>query len=114
MRPCPWVGCKHHLLFHVSPSGSIRFNRDRKTGRNAAITTKSPRVGRRGEALLNDAVERLFELDQSCALDVAEWGGIGDSEVGVILGITYERSRQIAASALAKVKKAIKARESDA
>jgi hypothetical protein len=25
-RPCPWVGCVHHLYLDVSPMGSIKFN----------------------------------------------------------------------------------------
>ncbi len=68
-RPCPWVGCKHHLYLDVNPeTGSITIN----------FPDLEP-----------------WELKHTCALDIAEVGGITLEEVGEALNITRERVRQI-------------------
>ena len=71
-RPCPWVGCKHHLFLDVTHTGAIR---------------------------LNFPGQHPEDLTRSCALDVAADGGASLDEVGAILGITRERIRQIEAKA---------------
>jgi hypothetical protein len=45
------------------------------------------------------------EERESCALDVADRGGLSLGDVGRVLGITSERVRQIETVALAKVAK---------
>lgn len=67
MRPCHFLSCRYNLALEVTPSGSIR----------------------------SLEVEKLAELRESCALDVAERGGITLEEVGSLLGVTRERVRQI-------------------
>jgi hypothetical protein len=67
-RPCPWAGCRHHLLFEVAPSGTIHL----------AAQTLDP-----------------LRLQQSCSLDVAERGSLTLEELGVLLNLTRERVRQI-------------------
>jgi hypothetical protein len=47
----------------------------------------------------------LLPENQSCALDVAERGGVTLDEVGQVLGITRERTRQIVDIALVKVRR---------
>lgn len=66
MRPCPWVGCRHHLFIDVNQSnGSILFN----------FFDKEP-----------------WELVPSCSLDVADKGGALDDggctleDIGKMLG----------------------------
>lgn len=79
-RPCPYVSCKYHLYIDVNPNtGSIKVNfPDRE----------------------------VWELKQSCALDVAEQGGITLEEVGEILNLTRERIRQVEVRGLVKLKEA--------
>ena len=77
-RPCPYVSCKYHLYVDVNPNtGSIKINfPDRE----------------------------VWELKNSCALDVAEQGGITLEEVGEILNLTRERIRQVEVRGLLKLK----------
>ncbi len=79
-RPCPYVSCKYHLYIDVNPrTGSIKINfPDRE----------------------------VWELDNSCALDVSGQGGITLEEVGDILNLTRERIRQVEVRGLLKLKEA--------
>lgn len=77
-RPCPYVSCKYHLYIDVNPStGSIKIN--------------FPDL-------------EVWELQHSCALDVAQQGGITLEEVGEILNLTRERIRQVEVRGLMKLK----------
>ena len=77
-RPCPWVACKHHLYLDVNPeTGSIKIN----------FPDLEP-----------------WELSHTCALDVAERGGITLEEVGEIMNLTRERIRQVEVRGLLKLK----------
>ena len=77
-RPCPFVSCKHHLYLDVDPErGSIKFNFPDK---------------------------ELHELEQTCALDVAELGGTTLENVGSLFNLTRERVRQIEARAAANAR----------
>ena len=79
-RPCPWVACKHHLYLDVNPeTGSIKIN----------FPDLEP-----------------WELSQTCALDVAERGGITLEEVGEIMNLTRERIRQVEVRGLQKIRAA--------
>lgn len=77
-RPCPYVSCKYHLYIDVNPAtGSIKIN--------------FPDL-------------EVWELQHSCALDVANTGGITLEEVGEILNLTRERIRQVEVRGLLKLK----------
>lgn len=76
-RPCPHVGCRHHLFLEVNKTGSVRFNH--------------PDL-------------EVWDLQESCALDVAERGGETMEAVGEVLGVTRERVRQIEIAALARLR----------
>ena len=79
-RPCPYVSCKHHLYIDVNPNtGSIKVNFPDK---------------------------EVWELEQSCSLDVAQQGGITLEEVGEILNLTRERIRQVEVRGLLKLREA--------
>ncbi len=83
MRPCPYVSCKHHLYLDVNPeTGSIKLNFPDK---------------------------EIWELEYTCALDVAEKGGITLEEVGEIMNLTRERIRQVETRGLEKVRTATEA-----
>jgi len=78
VRPCPFVSCKHHLYLDVNPeTGSIKLN--------------FPHL-------------EVWEMDETCALDVAERGGITLEEVGEIMNLTRERIRQVEVRGLLKLK----------
>ena len=77
-RPCPFVSCKHHLYLDVNPeTGSIKLN--------------FPHL-------------EVWEMEDTCALDVAGRGGITLEEVGEILNLTRERIRQVEVRGLLKLK----------
>ncbi len=76
-RPCPHVSCKHHLYLDVSM-------------RTGAIKLNFPDL-------------EVWELTESCALDVADRGGATLEEVGAIMNLTRERIRQVEVTALAKI-----------
>ena len=75
--PCLYVSCRHHLYLDVNP----------KTGSNK----------------LNFPDKEVWELGESCALDVAERGGITLEEVGHIMNLTRERIRQVEVRGLEKL-----------
>ena len=78
IRPCPFVGCKYHLFLDANPdTGSIKLN--------------FPDL-------------EVWEMEETCALDVADRGGITLEDVGVIMNLTRERIRQVEASGLEKLK----------
>jgi hypothetical protein len=79
-RPCLFVSCKHNLYLDVNPeTGSIKLNFPDK---------------------------EIWELEHTCALDVAEKGGITLEEVGEIMNLTRERIRQVETKGLAKLREA--------
>lgn len=76
--PCPWISCKHHLYLDINPeTGSIKLN----------FPDLEP-----------------WELRETCALNVAERGGITLEEVGEIMNLTRERIRQVEVRGLLKLK----------
>ena len=76
-RPCPFVSCKHHLYLDVSA----------KTG---AIKLNFPDL-------------EVWDMNESCALDIADRGGTTLEDVGAIMNLTRERIRQVEVKALAKL-----------
>ena len=66
---CLYVACKYHLYLDVNPeTGSVKIN--------------FPGI-------------EPWEMAETCALDVAEKGGITLEDVGEILNLTRERVRQL-------------------
>ena len=76
-RPCPFVSCQHHLYIDVSS----------KTG---AIKLNFPDL-------------EVWEMGESCALDIADRGGTTLEDVGAIMNLTRERIRQVEVKALARL-----------
>lgn len=66
-RPCPFVSCRFHLYLDV----------------------QGPAVK------LNFPDREVDELDETCALDVADRGGATLHEAGTLMNVTRERVRQI-------------------
>jgi hypothetical protein len=87
-RPCLFVACKHHLYLDVNPeTGSIKVN----------FPDKEP-----------------WDLADTCALDVAERGGVTLEEVGELLNLTRERVRQVEVEGLQKLRDVSAKHELDA
>ena len=77
-RPCPWVSCKYHLYLDVNPdTGSIKLN--------------FPDL-------------EVSDMQDTCALDIADKNGITLEEVGEIMNLTRERVRQVEVRGLLKLK----------
>ena len=76
-RPCPFVSCKYHLYIDVSP-------------RTGAIKLNFPDL-------------EVWEMGETCSLDVADRGGTTLEDVGAIMNLTRERIRQVEVKALAKL-----------
>lgn len=76
-RPCLYVSCRHHLYLDVNEeTGSVKLNFPDK---------------------------EIWELEETCALDVAENGGVTLEEAGQIMNLTRERIRQIEISGMKKL-----------
>ena len=81
-RPCPFVSCSHHLYLDVNPdTGAIKLN--------------FPHL-------------EVWEMTETCSLDVADRGGITLEEVGGILNITRERVRQVEVKGIVSVRREVK------
>ncbi len=82
-RPCPYVGCRHHLWLDIRE--------------------------RSGRLILNHPYSEPADLvpGQSCSLDVADRGGHTLEEVGILMGLTRERVRQIEVIATMRLRSAM-------
>jgi hypothetical protein len=79
-RPCPYVSCRHHIYLDVTRDGALRLN--------------FPDIG----------PDELEKLPGTCALDLADQGGLTLEDVGEALGVTRERARQLEERVLVKVR----------
>lgn len=107
-RPCPFVSCQFHLLTDVSPfSGSIKQNfplQPPKERPGALALPEAPRI---------EIDEALRLMRETCALDVADRGGVTLEEVGVLLNVSMERARQIEQMAAEKIDAELNRRKLD-
>lgn len=75
-RPCPYISCKWHLFLDVSrKTGSIKFNYP--------------------DLIDHDGAPELEYLNETCALDIADRGGVTLEDLGEIMNMTRERIRQL-------------------
>lgn len=126
-RPCPWVGCRHHLLLEVAVSQGkptkLVLNRPSRqhTGRRRGLWSSA------AEALvqvwIDDAVELLARMEHSCSLDVVDaqpspsrehekaalHTGIANKRTGALLGVTKEAIGQTSARGLVRLRIGLKA-----
>lgn len=79
VRPCPFVGCAFNLYLDVDPdTGSLKLN----------FPDREP-----------------WQMEESCALDVAGRGGATFETVGSLTNLTRERVRQIEMKALDELRR---------
>lgn len=74
VRPCPFVGCRHHLYLEAQ-------------GQTLRVPSCDP-----------------WDLHPSCSLDLADAGPLSLDAVGAVLGVTGERARQLIEGALARAR----------
>lgn len=67
-RPCPWVGCRHHLFLDVTEQGGLKLN--------------FPEL-------------EVHDLEETCSLDVADQGGRKMEQIAAITNVTRQRIDQI-------------------
>lgn len=77
MRPCPYVSCRHHLYLDVDLA--------------------------RGSIKLNFPDLEPDEMYETCALDVAELGGVTLEHAAQLMNLTRERFRQLENDAIGKL-----------
>jgi hypothetical protein len=78
MRPCPWVSCTMHLAYDVLPSGALKEN---------------------------FPARKLEELEETCAVDVADQGPQYLERIGELMGgITMEAVRLIEEDGVAEAR----------
>lgn len=85
--PCPYVSCRHHLFLDVTYCGNIQPNFP--------------------DAFLDDGTPDLERLPATCSLNVAESMDATLEDVGQMFGVTRERARQIEASGLDSLRRAL-------
>src|SRR5690606_20279208 len=73
-RPCPFVSCRHHLYLEVLRSGALRLSQ-----------------------------LEVWEMRETCSLDVAERGGITHGEVAQLLDLDSDHIQGSQRQALAKL-----------
>lgn len=102
-RPCVKCRCRHHNLLEVSEHGVLEVNAKRlKPGRKRAVDIP-PESQWWVERWTDLAVELLFEMEETCSLDVALRGGQTFEAIGKILGVTKQSARKICLSGLRKL-----------
>jgi hypothetical protein len=79
-RPCGWVSCRWHLYLDVSPA-------------THSIKVNFPHL-------------EVWEMPETCALDVADRAGKTLEEVGGVANLTRERIRQLEDETLARLRDA--------
>ena len=91
-QPCPWISCAHHLAWGRAGPSAVEAMGDRESRA-------------RGDSLarLEQAVEHLEELPETCALRVAEQGEHTHEEIGKVFAVVKERARQIEDHALVRL-----------
>lgn len=77
IRPCPWVSCRHNLYLDVSEKGWLKLNH--------------PHL-------------QVWEMTESCALDVADRDGITLERLGQLLNISLEGARQVEADVMEELR----------
>lgn len=99
-RPCPW-GCRYNLLVEVDRVGGLSSPLLDERLRAKA----TPKDAARWIEKLTDVIAELPEGHPSCALDVADQGGITLDAVARLFGFTRERIRQIEGKAIGRLQR---------
>jgi len=104
-RPCPWVGCRYHLLLHVAKDGKLSMNRPKATpGRRPGVQA-TPDAQWFVEQWMERAAElAMTEMEETCAFDVAAKGGMTFEEIARLLGSNKQNCQHECDGAVKKLK----------
>lgn len=94
-RPCPWIGCRHHLAdVRVDVDGDLLMH-----GQHSRLELNAPPSV--VDAFIESAADAVAAMRESCVLDVADRSpdGAALQEIGDAFDLTRERVRQIEKSA---------------
>lgn len=104
IRPCPWLRCSYHIFWVKADlrDKNLRWKKTKIRGWHK----ERPRTA---EDILNnmtndEVLEIIFNLKETCVLDVAEEGGVTLERIADILNITRERVRQIINATINRIK----------
>jgi hypothetical protein len=76
-RPCPWVSCRYHLALDITD---------------------------RGAAQLRHPNLEVWEVDETCALDVADRGCVTHVEIGRLTNVSMQAAQQTLDIALKRIR----------
>lgn len=106
LRPCPWAGCRHHLLLEVAKAKNSRptkirmntSNTPRQWGRRRGLAFSAAEAIVR--AWIDDAVEMMWQMPYTCTFDVVRDypDGLPPNLIGVVLGVSSQEIRDECAS----------------
>lgn len=80
LQPCPWVSCRHHLYLDTLKRGKIHLN--------------FPDL-------------EVWEMAETCSLDLADRDGMNLEEVGEALGLTKQAMQQLEDRLFPKVRRRV-------
>lgn len=97
-RPCPWVGCRHHVI-------SLR----RRTGGVITVDGSQLQLAPHAtedelDAFADSIVQRLGDLPMTCSLDSAHHE-LTYQQLGKVFGVTPQRVRQLLARAMERLQR---------
>ena len=104
-RPCPWVGCRHHLLLDMTETGALVINRP-DGARRSALDGHTPDALVR--VWIDEAIEHLARMEYTCALDVLDDNpeGIGPNRLARLLGMAKQSADYLTGEARTAMRRA--------
>lgn len=99
-RPCIHVSCRHHLMVEVTRVGSLTLNG--KRGGSLPLMRHGNGCTSRVDEFMEYVADVVVNAADTCALDLAERGGMSLEEIAQVLEVTRSRIEQIEKVALKK------------
>jgi hypothetical protein len=96
-RPCPWASCKYHLAVETTAANAIKSPLMSSALFEGALDEEVERWTSR-------VADRICEMAESCALDIADRGGITFGDFADIAGLTPGQMRSVLERATVKLR----------
>lgn len=89
-RPCPWVRCKHHMVWYSNITSKVSSRR-----RKQIVTLRDKN---------NDiVVDKILRMKDTCSLDIQDTGSQTLNSIAYLFNMTRERVRQMIETRTGKV-----------